>query len=231
MKKIGKNAKLYLLGMLIGGIGFGLTTVVADTLINSGSVAYKSITVKAALDNLYEAADLKPKVEKLENNFGDVQVNGNTSYSFTGRRIDLGINEPVGGLPGAMDFYKDGEKMLSMYPDSNGFCISSQSKPLYLKGNPVTINGKDLDPSYKIVYWNDHKARTFSGHSGGSATCTNGVTFPTYSGYTYVGTLGGSGEGSLGLIVQPNGWCYNAASNTGSFTGITWVLLYQKSYN
>ena len=59
MKKIGKNGKLYLLGMLIGGIGFGLTTVVADTIINSTSVAYKTTTVKAALDNLYDVADFK----------------------------------------------------------------------------------------------------------------------------------------------------------------------------
>ncbi len=58
MKKVGKNGKLYLLGMLIGGIGFGLTTVVADTIINSTSVAYKTTTVKAALDNLYNAADV-----------------------------------------------------------------------------------------------------------------------------------------------------------------------------
>ena len=44
--------------MLIGGIGFGLTTVVADTIINSTSVDYKTTTVKAALDNLYNAADV-----------------------------------------------------------------------------------------------------------------------------------------------------------------------------
>ena len=53
MKKIGKNAKLYLIGMIIGGITLGLTTVVADTIINSTNVSYKTSTVKAALDDLY----------------------------------------------------------------------------------------------------------------------------------------------------------------------------------
>ena len=53
MKKIGKNAKLYLIGVIIGGITLGLTTVVADTIINSTNVSYKTSTVKAALDDLY----------------------------------------------------------------------------------------------------------------------------------------------------------------------------------
>ena len=53
MKKIGKNAKLYLIGMIIGGMTLGLTTVIADTIINSTNVSYKTTTVKAALDDLY----------------------------------------------------------------------------------------------------------------------------------------------------------------------------------
>ncbi len=53
MKKVGKNAKLYLIGMILGGITLGLTTVVADTIINSTNVSYKTSTVKAALDDLY----------------------------------------------------------------------------------------------------------------------------------------------------------------------------------
>ena len=50
MKKIGKNAKLYLIGMIIGGITLGLTTVVADTIINSTNVSYKTSTIKASLN-------------------------------------------------------------------------------------------------------------------------------------------------------------------------------------
>ena len=53
MKKIGKNVKLYLIGMIIGGMTLGLTTVIADTIINSTNVSYKTTTVKAALDDLY----------------------------------------------------------------------------------------------------------------------------------------------------------------------------------
>ena len=57
MKKIGKSAKIYFIGMIIGGIALGVSSVVADTIINSTSVAYKTTTVKAALDNLYDRSD------------------------------------------------------------------------------------------------------------------------------------------------------------------------------
>lgn len=57
MKKIWKNGKLYIIGIIIVGIAIGLTTVVADTIINSTSIAYKTTTVKAALDELYEKAN------------------------------------------------------------------------------------------------------------------------------------------------------------------------------
>ena len=57
MKKIWKNGKLYIIGIIIVGIAIGLTTVVADTIINSTSVAYKTTTVKAALDELYEKSE------------------------------------------------------------------------------------------------------------------------------------------------------------------------------
>lgn len=57
MKKVGKSAKVYFIGMLIGGIALGVSTVIADTIINSTSVAYKTTTVKAALDNLYDRSD------------------------------------------------------------------------------------------------------------------------------------------------------------------------------
>ena len=54
--KIGKrwkNAKLYLIGMIIGGITLDLAKVIADTIINSPNIFYKTNTVKAALDDLY----------------------------------------------------------------------------------------------------------------------------------------------------------------------------------
>ena len=64
MKENKKNLKVYLLGMLTVGIGIGLTTVVADTIINSTNVSYKTTTVKAALDDLYglTADDIWQKV-------------------------------------------------------------------------------------------------------------------------------------------------------------------------
>ena len=53
MKEKGRNIKIYLLGMLITGTAIGVSSVVADTIINSTNVSYKTTTVKAALDDLY----------------------------------------------------------------------------------------------------------------------------------------------------------------------------------
>ena len=67
MKKIGKFIKNNLFGFIIGGIIFGgIGVVVADTIINSVSVAYKTTTVKGALDELYGLADTIPRIEALE---------------------------------------------------------------------------------------------------------------------------------------------------------------------
>lgn len=43
MKKIRKNAKLYLIGMIIGGITLGLTTVIADMIINNTNYLIKQV--------------------------------------------------------------------------------------------------------------------------------------------------------------------------------------------
>ena len=53
MKEKRKSIKIYLLGMLITGTAIGVSSVVADTIINSTNVSYKTTTVKAALDDLY----------------------------------------------------------------------------------------------------------------------------------------------------------------------------------
>ena len=68
MKKVGKSIKVYFIGMVIGGITLGLTTVVADTIMNSQDVAYKTTSVKAALDDLYglTADDIWQKIYPID---------------------------------------------------------------------------------------------------------------------------------------------------------------------
>ena len=81
MKKIGKNAKLYLIGMIIGGMTLGLTTVIADTIINSTNVSYKTTTVKAALDDLYglTADDIWKKIYPI----GSIYISVNSTSPAT----------------------------------------------------------------------------------------------------------------------------------------------------
>ena len=81
MKKVGKNAKLYLIGMIIGGMTLGLTTVIADTIINSTNVSYKTTTVKAALDDLYglTADDIWKKIYPI----GSIYISVNSTSPAT----------------------------------------------------------------------------------------------------------------------------------------------------
>lgn len=41
------------IGLIIGGITLELTTVIADTIINSINVFYKTSTIKVSLDDSY----------------------------------------------------------------------------------------------------------------------------------------------------------------------------------
>ena len=99
MKKIGKNAKLYLIGMIIGGITLGLTTVVADTIINSTNVAYKTTTVKAALDDLYglTADDVWQKIYPIGSIYISVSST-NPSTLFGGTWVAFGEGRTLIGV-------------------------------------------------------------------------------------------------------------------------------------
>ena len=101
MKKIGKNSKLYIIGMIVGGITLGLTTVIADTIINSTNVAYKTTTVKAALDELYDIADFKEEVKDMLYPVGSIYISvssTNPSELFGGTWISFGEGRTLLGV-------------------------------------------------------------------------------------------------------------------------------------
>ena len=78
----------------------------------------------------------------------------------------------------------------------------------------------------KYYKYNDGTARTVSANNGLYAM----PTAPTIEGYTFLGCVGGQGENSLGLVVQPNGWVFNSLNSQISITSITWYFLYIKKY-
>ena len=101
MKEKGKSIKVYLLGMLIVGIGMGLTTVIADTIINSTNVSYKTTTVKAALDDLYglTADDIWQKIYPIGSIYTSVSPTspatlfGGTWERFGNGKAIVGVDE------------------------------------------------------------------------------------------------------------------------------------------
>ena len=111
MKKIGKNAKLYLIGMIIGGITLGLTTVVADTIINSTNVSYKTSTVKAALDDLYglTADDIWQKIYPIGSIYIST-VSTSPATLFGGTWVEFGKGRTIVGVDTSDTSFNEVEK-------------------------------------------------------------------------------------------------------------------------
>ena len=65
MKEKFKKLKPYVIGMTIG-LFLVSSGVIADTIIDSPNVSYENTSVKNALDELYELADLKDEIEELK---------------------------------------------------------------------------------------------------------------------------------------------------------------------
>ena len=79
-----------------------------------------------------------------------------------------------------------------------------------------------------VKWWNDNISRTIN--AGAAIECSSGETptvFPNYQGLTFVGCVGGQGNGEVGLLVSGNKWIYNTTSKQRTYTGVTWYLVYK----
>lgn len=56
------------------------------------------------------------------------------------------------------------------------------------------------------------------------------VTAPNIPGYKYIGLLGGWGNGTIGLLIQQNGWIFNCNNEKTTFESITLKFLYSKEF-
>ena len=101
MKEKRRSIKIYLLGMLITGTAIGVSSVVADTIINSTNVSYKTTTVKAALDDLYglTADDIWQKIYPIGSIYTSVSPTspatlfGGTWERFGNGKAIVGVDE------------------------------------------------------------------------------------------------------------------------------------------
>ena len=205
MKKKGKNAKLYLIGMIIGGMTLGLTTVIADTIINSTNVSYKTTTVKAALDDLYglTADDVWQKIYPV----GAVYISVNSTSPatlFGGTWQAFGTGRTLVGIDTSDDDFKTVEK-------TGG----SKTKTIAVRNLPAhahtytpsgTIGNTGGGKSHTHGVTNTSSSRTTVG--GGSHTDTNTVftlytTIPANYSDAYTINAGGTTR-----------WWRNTSSNT-----------------
>ena len=197
MKKIGKNTKLYLIGMIIGGITLGITTVIADTIINSTSVAYKTTTVKAALDELYDIADFKQEVKDMLYPLGSIYISvsgTNPSQLFGGTWVSFGMGRTLLGV-GTVEAndndhngnVSDGEKVISRVEAKGGEYAHT------LSINEMPNHSHRTTIGYARAYSNEKGFGLVKGTSNGFVDRV-AIISPNYNYELPVGSVGGSVE-------------------------------------
>lgn len=153
---------------------------------------------------------------------------GNNSYVFTPTNYEALFNTTV----------SDGTVATCLHKDSNGLyhlginCMSSDNYMVMANGNPIIDNdgkiiGNDIVKLVSVKYG---QSLTIPAHGSVSLY----VTAPTIPGYTFLGCVGGAGEGLTGLLVSAtvgylNTWLYNTRDNAGTWSNVEFVLLYVRS--
>lgn len=153
---------------------------------------------------------------------------GNNSYVFTPTNYQALLNTNV----------SDGTVATCLHKDSNGLyhfginCMSNDNYMVVANDNPIIDNdgkiiGNDIVKLVSVKYG---QSLTIPAH--GSVNLY--VTAPTIPGYTFLGCVGGAGEGLTGLLVSAtvgylNTWLYNTRDNAGTWSNVEFVLLYVRS--
>ena len=207
MKEKRRSIKIYLLGMLMVGIGIGLTTVVADTIINSTNVSYKTTTVKAALDDLYglTADDIWQKIYPIGSIYTSVSPTspatlfGGTWESFGQGRTLVGM-----GSNGTTN-YDTVEKT----GGSETKTIAVENLPAHTHG--VNINTNSTNHNHGTIN------TTSTNHSHGTINTTNtGAHTHTVSRPKAAGNHV-MGSGGISTFYYQSDYNVNSSSN-GSHT-------------
>ena len=233
MKKIGKNAKLYLIGMIIGGITLGLTTVIADTIINSTNVSYKTSTVKAALDDLYglTADDIWQKIYPIGSIYiSTVSTSPATLFGGTWERF--GNGKVLAGV----DESDDAFKTVGQTGGSKTKAIAVGNLPAHTHG--VNINTNSTNHNHGTIKTTSTGAHTHSigVNTNGDVIFTNTCTANVGANITVPCSWGGglkvnsSGAHTHQITINNSGaHTHNVNGNTGS-TGSGTALNTQDPY-
>ena len=207
MKKIGKNVKLYLIGMIIGGMTLGLTTVIADTIINSTNVSYKTSTVKAALDDLYglTADDVWQKIYPIGSIYTSVSPTSPATL-FGGTWERFGNGKVLAGVDESDDAFK-----------TVGQTGGSKTKTIAVENLPAHTH--TYTPSGTIENTGGGGAHN---HSVSNTSATRNTTNTTHS-HSISITWGSAPSGSGWRWLAPSGYGQNGtvSFSTGASGGHT----------
>ena len=195
MKEKGRNIKIYLLGMLITGTAIGVSSVVADTIINSTNVSYKTTTVKAALDDLYglTADDIWQKIYPIGSIYISA-VSTSPATLFGGTWTEFGKGRTLVGVDTTDDAFKTVEKT----DGSKTHTIAVENLPVHNHSIPqlsgtAAANGSAHAHSIPVLYL--YRLNT----NGSGMDYTNYGAGGSLGGYAVKHETNNVGAGRLGI--------------------------------
>ena len=77
-----------------------------------------------------------------------------------------------------------------------------------------------------FVQYDDETPRNLSAHA--EVNCGS-TPVPEYEGYTFLGCLGGHGNGAVGAIIYGNKWVCNTKDSVLRLSSIVWYYLYSRA--
>ena len=231
MKEKGKSIKVYLLGMLIVGIGMGLTTVIADTIINSTNVSYKTSTVKAALDDLYglTADDIWQKIYPVGSIYTSVSPTSPATL-FGGTWERFGNGKAIVGV----DESDDDFKTVALTGGSKTKTIAVGNLPAHTHG--VNINTNSTNHNHGTINTTSTGAHTHGIPYAFVVTANHNTSATGYTSGSSAFAVRSNGNVSSNgahthqvTINNSGGHTHNVNGNTGS-TGSGTALNVQNPY-
>ena len=207
MSKLKNFIRNNLLGAIIGGLVFGASGVIADTIVKSNDVSYKETDVKAAVDDLYRVAGIH--VEDIESELM-LKI-----YPVGSIYTSISSTSPATLFGGTWERFGKGKTLVSVDEDNTNFqtvektggsetkTISVENLPAHTHGvnintnstnhNHGTINTTSTNHSHGTINTSNHGGHT---HTAGSHIVQSWAANTNNGGSPY-GQVAGNTGGSI----------------------------------
>ena len=218
MSKLNNFIRNNLLGAIIGGLVFGASGVIADTIVNSGDVSYKETDVKSAVDDLYNLQ--KNRIWETVYPVGSIYTSVNSTSPeelFGGTWESFGQGRTLVGMgSNGTTNYDTVEKT----GGSETKTIAVDNLPAHTHSvNAVNTGNQSANHTHSVAAFNTGNQSANHTHTFSGTTSSAGAHAHTVPGRA--AAAGGGGwvvlDGSVGGAV----WTSTGGEHTHTYSGTT----------